>query len=49
MAHHAATIQEDERRRLAASVAEAALRCGAREDAWRAVFADYHDVLDLGA
>jgi hypothetical protein len=49
IAHHAATIQEDERRRLAASVEEAALRHGAAEDAWRAAFADYHDVLDLGA
>jgi hypothetical protein len=42
-------MPEDERRRLAASVAEAVEAEGVPGGAWRAAFLDYHDVLDLGA
>lgn len=48
MAHHAAVIAEDERRRLAHDVMEAVAARGVSGDAWRAAFLDYHDVLELG-
>lgn len=48
MAHHRATIQEVERRRLASAVRDAARERGVRDEAWRAAFLDWHDVLELG-
>lgn len=49
MAHNAALLTEDAKRRLRAEVQEAAVRAGVPEEAWMAAFFDYHDVLELGA
>jgi hypothetical protein len=49
MAHQAATILEEERRRLALDVMERVAAMGVRGEAWRAAFFDYHEVLELGA
>lgn len=48
MAHHAAVLTDDDRRRLLMDVEDACLARGVPPDAWRAAFADYHDVLELG-
>lgn len=48
MAHHAAVIAEDERRRTASDIMDLVEKAGVRGDAWRAAFQDYHDVLELG-
>lgn len=48
MAHHAAVITDQERRRLAADIMERVASLGVRGDAWRAAFVDYHEMLELG-
>lgn len=48
MAHHAAVLTDDDRRALLAEVEDESRARGLREDAWRAAFVDYHDVLELG-
>lgn len=49
LAHNAVTMREDVKLQLLARLQDEAHRLGVREDAWRAAFEDYHDILDLGA
>ena len=49
MAHNAVVLNEDARTRIRAAVQEAALEAGVDARAWEMAFADYHDVLELGA